>query len=73
KRFPRALENIEIILKLLRDKKDEAYSFNLNIVNNALVFFPSEIKQHVIQYLRLQSLAQKEHTFAILPHIIWIN
>lgn len=73
KRFPRPLENIEIILKLLRGKRDEASSFNVSIVNNVLAFLPSEIKYQVIQYLKLHSISTKEYTFAILPYLIWVN
>ncbi|MGB9771681.1 MAG: signal peptide peptidase SppA [Candidatus Kapaibacteriota bacterium] len=73
KRYPRPMEDFEILLKLFSKKKDEASAINNIEVLNILALFPSELKLQILQYLRFHHLAQQEHTLAILPYLFWIN
>lgn len=73
KRYPRPMEDFEILLKLFSKKKEEASGLQQIGILNVLSLFPSELKLQMFQYLQFHYLAQKEHTLAIMPYLIWIN
>jgi len=74
KRYPKPLEDIEVLLKILSRQKDEAMAFeNLPDIFNIIQVFPKEIHTQILQVLRLQSAAKNEYVFLLMPYILWSN
>lgn len=73
KRYPRPMEDIEVLLKLFSKKRDEAGAFTNTGLFAVLNLFPPVIKDQVLQYLYLFNVTQNEHSLAILPYLFWIN
>ncbi|MEJ5286558.1 MAG: Signal peptide peptidase SppA (protease 4) [Candidatus Kapaibacterium sp.] len=73
KRYPRPMEDFEILLNLFSKKKDEAKGIQETGILNILSLFPQELKMQVLQYLQFYYLSHKEQNLVILPYLIWIN
>jgi protease-4 len=73
KRFPKPKEDFELLLELLTKKDEEAKAFQQSGIAQVLALFPMELRNQVLQYIRIHFLAEKEHILAVFPEIIWEN
>jgi protease-4 len=74
KRYPKPMEDIEVLMKIFSKKRDEATAVEgLADIFNVIQVFPKEIHSQILQMIRFQSIAEKEYILALMPYIIWIN
>ncbi|MCX7909681.1 MAG: signal peptide peptidase SppA [Ignavibacteria bacterium] len=73
KRYPRPMDEFEVLLKILSKQKDEANVINNISAKNIINLFPIELRMQILQYLCLYQTTQTEHILAILPYLILIR
>ncbi len=74
KRFPRPMEDFEILLKLFSKKRDEANSYyNTKEILSTIDLFPKELQNQILQLVKYFRFTKEEYVLAILPYVIWIQ
>ncbi len=73
KRYPRPMDDFEMLVRLLSKKRDEVKAIPELGMLNLISFFPQEMKAQLEQYLRLHYVAQEEHFLAVLPTLMCIK